>query len=100
MRNSLYVISLFLFLIYGCKQTQEVVQTRSINLDTLDVLSEDYQFVYHASQTRINDIVHTKLDVRFDWEQQRMMGKAWIIFKPYFYPTANLTLDAKGFDIN
>jgi aminopeptidase N len=44
--------------------------------------------------------VSTKLEVSFDWENQRMPGKATITFHPHFYPTDTLTLDAKGFDIH
>jgi len=54
---------------------------------------------YHASHTIVNDIISTKLEVSFDWEHQYMPGKATITFKPHFYPTDSLTLDAKGFDI-
>ena len=50
--------------------------------------------------TRINNLVHTKLDVRFDYEKTSLMGKAWITLRPHFNPTAALTLDAKGMDIN
>jgi len=56
--------------------------------------------VYRAVPTLTNDILHTKLDVHFDWEKQHLLGKAWITAKPYFYPTQTMELDAKGFDIN
>ncbi len=56
--------------------------------------------VYRASGTRINDLVHTKLDVRFDYDKAYMYGKAWITLKPHFYNTDSLLLDAKGMDIN
>ena len=49
--------------------------------------------------TRINNLVHTKLDVRFDYEKTSLLGKAWITLTPHFNPTAALTLDAKGMDI-
>lgn len=55
--------------------------------------------VYNASHTRINDLLHTKLDLRFDWANQKVIGKAWLTMKPFFYPTDSLTLDAKYFDI-
>ena len=56
--------------------------------------------VYRAMPTLTNDILHTKLDVKFDWQKQHLLGKAWITAKPYFYPTQIMELDAKGFDIN
>ncbi len=54
---------------------------------------------YRSTVTLDNDIVHTKLDVKFDWKKQQLNGKAWVTAKPYFYPTSNITFDAKNFDI-
>src|SRR4051812_25802429 len=58
-----------------------------------------WKSVYRETATRINDLVHTKLDVRFDYAKAWMYGKAWITLKPHFYSTDSLTLDAKGMDI-
>lgn len=55
--------------------------------------------IYRATPTKINDLVHTKLDVRFDYDKAWMYGKEWLTAKPHFYPTDSLTLDAKGMDI-
>ncbi len=55
--------------------------------------------IYRATATKINDLVHTKLDVKFDYAKAWMYGKAWITLHPHFYPTDSLTLDAKGMDI-
>ncbi len=46
-----------------------------------------------------NDIIHTQLNLRFDWLRQHALGTAKITFKPYFYAQNTLELDAKGFDI-
>ncbi len=54
---------------------------------------------YRETPTRINNLVHTKLDVRFDYDKAHLNGKAWITLQPHFYPTDSLTLDAKGMDI-
>lgn len=51
------------------------------------------------TRTLKNDILHTQLDLRFDWLRQHALGSATITFKPYFYPQKTLELDAKGFDI-
>ena len=48
---------------------------------------------------KINDLVHTKLDVRFDYKKRFMYGKEWVTLKPHAYPTDSLRLDAKGMDI-
>ena len=55
---------------------------------------------YQPSHTITTDIISTKLEVSFDWEKQRLAGKATITFKPHFYSSDSLTLDAKGFDIH
>lgn len=55
---------------------------------------------YRGSYTIINDLVHTKVDARFDYDKSYMNGKVWITLKPHFYPTDSLTLDAKGMDIH
>src|ERR1700739_321252 len=58
-----------------------------------------WEKIYRSSAPKINDIVHTKLDVKFDYDKAYMYGKEWITLKPHFYPTDSLTLDAKGMDI-
>ena len=59
-----------------------------------------WQQDYRETATRINDLVHTKLEVNFDYTKAYMNGKAWITLAPHFYPTDSLTLDAKGMDIH
>ena len=54
---------------------------------------------YRASRTKITDLVHTKLDVRFDYAKRQLMGKEWLTLQPHGYPTDSLRLDAKGMDI-
>lgn len=54
---------------------------------------------YRATATRINDLVHTKLDVSFDYNKAWMFGKEWVTLHPHFYVTDSLTLDAKGMEI-
>jgi len=54
---------------------------------------------YRATSTKINDLVHTKLEVKFDYDKAWMYGKEWLTLKPHFYATDSLTLDAKGMDI-
>ncbi len=54
---------------------------------------------YRTTVARRNDLLHTKLEVSFDWSRSRLNGKATLRLRPYFYPTDSLTLDAKGFDI-
>ena len=55
---------------------------------------------YRESYTKINDLIHTKLEVKFDYPKAWMYGKASITLQPHFYSTDSLTLDAKGMQIN
>ncbi|MEO7922572.1 MAG: M1 family aminopeptidase [Chitinophagaceae bacterium] len=55
--------------------------------------------VYQETATRINDLVHTKLEVKPDFSKSYLYGKAWITLRPHFYTTDSLNLDAKGMEI-
>ena len=59
-----------------------------------------WESVYRGTYPRINDLVHTKLSVKFDYQKQWMYGEEWVTLQPHFYPTDSLTLDAKGMTIN
>ena len=59
----------------------------------------DVSKIYRATPEKINDLVHTKLDAKFDYSKSYLNGKVWITLKPHFYPTDSLALDAKGMDI-
>ena len=58
-----------------------------------------WKHIYRAEATKVNDLVHTKLDVKFDYSKSYMYGKEWLTLKPHFYATDSLTLDAKGMAI-
>ena len=58
-----------------------------------------WKHIYRGSYPRINDLVHTKLAVSFDYDKQWMYGQEWVTLEPHFYKTDSLTLDAKGMDI-
>src|ERR1700761_7117725 len=55
--------------------------------------------IYRETPPKINDLIHTKLDVKFDYKKRFMYGKEWVTLRPHFYPTDSLRLDAKGMDI-
>lgn len=52
--------------------------------------------VYRAEREKINDLVHTKLKVSFDYDQRHLLGEAWITLEPHFYKVSELELDAKA----
>ena len=71
------------------------MKAQDSTLDSKDPALE----IYRASFPHINDLVHIKLSVRFDYAKSYMYGKAWITLQPHFYPTDSLSLDAKGMEI-
>jgi len=111
MKNILFLASIS-FLLMMCKSTNKL-PTETIeytDLDTMvisapkpDALKTKEEFrlpKYAATNKRTNDLVHTKLDLNFDWPNQHVKGVATLTLKPYFYATDQVELDAKGFDIN
>lgn len=62
--------------------------------------NEDWKKEYRSFATKVNDLVHTKLDAKFDYSKSHLNGKVWITLKPHFYATDSLQLDAKGMDIH
>ncbi|TMI61241.1 MAG: M1 family peptidase [Bacteroidetes bacterium] len=54
---------------------------------------------YQETAEKINDLVHTKLEVKPDFSKSYLYGKAWLTLKPHFYATDSLRLDAKGMEI-
>ncbi len=55
--------------------------------------------LWRSSYPKTNELVHTKLQVKFDYSKAWMYGKEWLTLQPHFYATDTLTLDAKGMDI-
>ncbi len=80
-----FLVSLFLFPCIICFAQQ-----------TDTAATQSWQTLYRATATKSNDLVHTKLDVRFDYTKSRLYGKAWLTLHPHFYPTNQLVLNAKG----
>lgn len=84
------------------KKSQETAKLGPhINLDTVVVKpsAPNEPSVYRASATRKFDLLHTKLEVKFDWEKQYLFGKETITLTPYFYPQKEITLEGKGLEI-
>lgn len=86
--KNLFLSIFFLFAALG-------VQAQSV----AEPVDSSWTKVYRGSYPRINDIIHTKLEVKFDYNKSYMYGKEWLTLKPHFYPTDSLLLDAKGMDI-
>lgn len=83
------------------KTNTKQLEEPAINLDTIRVVANDVpkKEIYRATNTLSNDIIHTKLEVSFDWQKSQLNGKATLDIKPYFYATDMLYLNARGMDI-
>ncbi len=93
-----YLSVAFIFA-YGCKPTETVtLPEQVIEINDPNKLPE--RPIYQASYTKLFDLLHTKLDVKFNWEKTYLYGKAELTLKPYFHATNTLALDARGFDIH
>jgi aminopeptidase N len=79
------------------KEETILVQTDTVFVDKKPELPTPK--TYQATNTKSNDITHTKLEVKFDWQNQWLFGKATLDIKPYFYPVKKLYLNARGMDI-
>ena len=55
--------------------------------------------VYRAEREKVNELIHTKLKVSFDYSNSTMNGEAWVTLTPYFYPENKVVLDAKAFTV-
>jgi aminopeptidase N len=97
--KKLYVIVSALAIIAGCTNSKKSTDTAKKAETTNSTVAKNDTLEYHPSATRSIDIIHTKLEVSFDWEKQYMNGKAYITLKPYFYPTKEITLDAQSFEV-
>jgi len=80
-----------------------VLLSFAVSLEAISQMDEQpdtsWKKEYRESATKINDLIHTKLEVKPDFSNSYLYGKAWITLKPHFYNTDSLRLDAKGMEI-
>lgn len=97
--------------ILSCGTSKKISETtpaqkevESWTLDTLEIepanteLFNDEVKIYRASQVRYHDLIHTALDLKFDWEKEKVIGTAIVTISPLMYPQSNAILDAKNFE--
>ncbi len=73
----------------------------AIQMDTIEVLSNNppKKSVYQAANTVLHNILHTKLEVSFDWTKSQLIGIANLTIKPKFFASDKLFLDARGMEL-
>ena len=107
-----YSLLFFVWFVISCtaskKATQPVIPEQVVNLEDVEVNASDSEQtetlnpeipVYKPSYRREIDLLHTKLEVSFDWGKEEVIGKATLVLKPYMYEINRFRLDAKNFII-
>jgi aminopeptidase N len=82
--------------LFSCASPKKVVETKPAT-PVKKVTTPTYP--YRATATRAFDLIHTKLEVSFDWTLQQMPATAEITLKPHFYESNKLFLNARGMAI-
>ena len=109
-KGNILIFCVVLNFIFSCTSTKTITQpttvtpsekteTSNVN-ESKDTDQISVSSIYRASKTKVFDLIHTKLEVSFDWENRYLLGKATVQLKPHFYPQSFVILDAKGFDIH
>lgn len=91
MKKTLLLLSTSFILSHGISYAQVMTPPPSYDENQTDKNS-----IFRAEAERINTLVHTKLDLKFDYQKEHVLGEAWVTLKPHFYATKTLTLDAKA----
>ncbi|RAI90064.1 M1 family metallopeptidase [Algoriphagus yeomjeoni] len=103
----LCVIFSLLFII-SCKsvavsdlESNDNQDAKSDRLGLKRLIAEKEQAIesYQPSATKTFDILHTDLDLLFDYQNQTVLGKALLTIKPYSSPATELLLDAQDFEL-
>jgi len=96
-----------LVILFGCKATQTIQADQSQpEANFVDNIEEKNDTTvieyfhpikdYRSTSARSFDLLHTSLQLKFDWEQQWVIGEATLKLVPYYYPQDLLVLDAKS----
>lgn len=107
-KEEIFLVVLILLGI-GCGTPKTLVIDEIRDLDTLVVTASrepDFDQIqndlprYNPSYNRTNDLLHTKLDLKFNWEKEQVLGVATLKLTPLARPQKILQLDAQNFDIH
>ena len=104
---------LLLLFALGCKSSQvadleiaeqKIIENSKEQIDSTAIKAliskkEKAIAAYKPSAKREFDILHTDLDLSFDYQNLKVLGKAELTIKPYFRPSKELILDAQDFEL-
>jgi len=93
------LISLLLISLYSCKSSKNISRDKQVYLPEVKIDGNEPNTNYRSSYTKSFDLIHTSLDVRFDWAKQYLYGKATLSLHPHFYPSQKVVLNAQGMEL-
>ena len=125
--KQLLIYLLSLILLFGCSSSKDLITSEDSNSPTVETESSTEEEIYTAeeepmeertldelvvtaprgyvlpkynpSQDLFWDLKHMNLDVRFDWINEAVFGRAELLLSPTFFEQNTVVLDAKGFEI-
>ena len=117
-KSTLFGFTSLLILLGSCKSSENIPDTEieepneeigieieeEKGIDTLQLIQqiqakESEIANYKGSAKREVDLIHTDLELDFDFENQTVLGKAVLTMKPYFAAIKSVTLDAQDFEV-
>lgn len=96
----LVALILTITIFQSCAPKKSIVQTQQIDLlDTIIINSDHPLPGYKPTTPLVWDLIHTNLDLSFDYKNQEVIGLATITLSPHFYTQKTISLDAKWMEI-
>jgi len=112
-------VSILSIALSGCLGSGKSIQTSPTptmvtEIDTLPGIPDDLPFadgeelliveeppeIYQSKPSKKWELIHTDLELSFDWIEQWVHGLATLTVSPWFYQDSILVLDAKNFDFH
>ena len=97
------LIASAIVLIAGCKvnKNSDTKKTEaSLLAKPINIIGHKSTANYQASRLMQVDLIHTHLQIKFNYELQHAFGQINLQFKPYFYATNKVVIDAKGMTLH
>ncbi len=95
MKNIFFLTAILIFI--SCNTPQKIATEKPDEKQEKKIPEPK---IYRAAYTQTGDLVHTRLEVKFDWQKKQLLGKATITLHQHFYPSDRLILNAKGMDLH
>src|SRR5262245_18598456 len=93
-----YFPILLVLILFACNSTQPVVSPVETKTEKIES-SHKFRPLYRAAYTRKMDLIHTLLNISFNFRKKELYGQATIILRPHFYSSDSLTLNARGMEL-